>query len=68
MAEGYRIWLNRISHQLWDAAIQWISSRSTFGYGWDKWDVLEDEFGIMEAKDLGKRVIRFIELVKRGGW
>jgi multimeric flavodoxin WrbA len=47
---------------------RWIIGGAAFGYGWDKGEVLRDEAGLWEASELGKRMVRMINLVNAGAW
>jgi multimeric flavodoxin WrbA len=47
---------------------QWIIGGAAFGYGWDKGEVLNDVAGMWEAGELGKRMVRTVNLVNAGGW
>jgi multimeric flavodoxin WrbA len=47
---------------------QWIIGGAAFGYGWDRGEVLKDQAGMWEAAELGRRMVRTINLVNGGGW
>jgi multimeric flavodoxin WrbA len=47
---------------------QWIIGGAAFGYGWDKGEVLQDSAGLWEATELGKRMVRMVNLVNGAGW
>jgi multimeric flavodoxin WrbA len=47
---------------------QWIVGGAAFGYGWDKGDVLKDAAGMWEVSELGKRMVRMVNLVNAGAW
>lgn len=47
---------------------QWIIGGAAYGYGWDKGDVLQDQAGLWEAGELGKRMVRMVNLVNAGAW
>lgn len=46
---------------------KWIYAGAAFGYGWDKGEIQQDEFGKMEARDLGTRMVHFIKMVRAYG-
>lgn len=47
---------------------QWIIGGAAFGYGWDKGEVHQDKAGLWEARELGKRMVRTINMVNGAGW
>lgn len=44
---------------------RWIFAGAAFGYAWDKGDVVKDNMGLLEARSLGQRMVRFLNFVKR---